>query len=137
MQQGEHLDVTYHESPDIVEVVFKDKSEDAIDEYVDVVVRYANQLRAQNKLDQSILIIMDITQSGLFSIKYSVEKISEIIPQMHDMPDAYFAYITDKPDERFMIERLNYFESTRKQDIRKVFRSEERAAAMAWLTSNT
>lgn len=137
MPEGTHLDVVYHTDPEILEVIYKNNSEAAVDEYVEVLLGYLDQLRQKNALNRPMHMIVDISKSGMFPLIYGTTTVSKIIPRLKDIPVIYFAYITDSPQDRFVIRRLTTFDSARKQDIRKVFRSEEHHAAMEWLISNT
>jgi hypothetical protein len=136
MTEGKNLHIVYHEDPDILEVIYKNNSEAAVDEYVDVLLDYVDRLRQANKLDRPLLIIVDLTDSGMFPLIYGTSTVSKILPRLEDVSTMRLAYITDSPEDRFAIKGLGTLSSTRKQDTRTVFRSEERDAAIGWLLSN-
>lgn len=132
-----HLTVVYHESPEILEVIFSDNSRDAVDEYVQVLLDYVQYWKEKRISDQPAYIILDVSKSGMYPINYGTTALGKIINELADLPLAYGAYITDSTNDRYMIERLRYFPSTRRQDTRRVFTSAEREQAIKWLLSNT
>lgn len=136
MTSYSHINTKYHTDPDILEVIFMDSGRKAVDEYAQVVLEYAQYLRDNNKLNQSVYIILDITQSGMYPINYGIKKLSEMLDHISDLPKTYGIYITDDSNDRYMIEQLGHFDSTRKQDSRRIFGSNERENGIEWLLSH-
>ncbi len=137
MPQFNHIKVIMHDETGVFEFVFKDKSTDAVDEYANAILKYGIRLREENKLNQPIYILIDVTNSGLYSLTYAITRIRENIVQLSDMPRAYFAYITDIKSERIIINQFQYMQNTREKDSREVFGSHERDEAIQWLLSKT
>ena len=136
MSELKYLDVIYHHDPDIVEIIFKNKIPAAVDEYAEVVLQYGTNLIEQNKLDKPIYIIVNVNQSGLYSLNYAMTRIKENVIKLKSLPRAYFAYITDNHDDKLIIERFGYLPNSRNKDTRRVFGSHERETLMEWLLSN-
>ncbi|GEM_PF-1498863 len=137
MEKLTYLDWVMHRDPDVFEIIFKDRCNDAINEYVEVMFAILNQIREEHKLDVPLYIMIDTTQSGLYSLRYALTVISKnLIPYATDIPSIYFAYITDDQVDRNLIEQFRFMQNTRQKDSRKVFGSHEREEAIAWLVSH-
>lgn len=137
MSTYEHLELIYHQDPDILEIIFKKNTRPAVDEYVQAMLSYANDMREMGKLDQPIYMIIDVSQSGMYPLNYGTAEIAKIIPKLKGIPNAYFAYIVDHSQDSFIIEQLKHFSSTRNQDSRRTFTGADRDKAIEWLLSNT
>lgn len=137
MTQFNHIKVVLHDETGIFEVIFKNKSNDAVDEYAAEVLAQGLKLRKANKFNQPVYILIDVTNSGLYSLTYAITRIRENVVQLSDMPRAYFAYITDVKSERIIINQFQYMQNTREKDSREVFGSHERDEAIQWLLSKT
>jgi hypothetical protein len=136
MEQQNHVNVTYHSMPDILEVVFNNNSTSAVDEYWVALEKYVKHLQAQDQLDQPIRIIIDITQSGLYSISYTIVRVKRSPLAVLNLPRTYIVYFTDDVKERFLIDRFSETPNTRAKDSRRVFSSREREIALKWLLSH-
>ena len=132
-----HLEVIYHQSPEIAEIIFKNNTRSAVDDYVQAILAYGDYVRAEDKLNQAIHIMIDVSQSGMYPVKYGSSEVAKVLPQLADLPKAYFAYLVDNSQDSFLIEQLRHFPSTRNQDNRKTFKATQRDEAIAWLLSNT
>ncbi len=137
MTEYDHIEVILHDDPAIFEVIFKDNSRAAVDDYVQAIHVFAEQLRAKNALDKPIWMLIDVTQSGLYSLQYSRAKVAELIKQIQDIPKAYFAYLVENHNDRYVIENFSMTSNPRQQDVRMVFSGAERDRAITWLLSNT
>lgn len=137
MAQFKHIIIRKHTNPDIFEIIFKDKSRDAVDEYAEAILEYGMSLRDENKLNRPIYIIVDISQSGLYSLQYALTRIRTNIVQLSDLPRAYFAYITDDHGDRILINQFAFMQNSRSKDSRQVFGSDQRDEAIAWLLTKT
>lgn len=132
----QHLELIIHSDPDIFELIFKDNTRSAVDEYIQVLLEHAEHLRSVGEMTAPIPIIIDVTQSGIYSLPYSRVKIAELTTQVQDMPRAYFAYLISHEQDRFIIENFNYTGNTREKDTRQVFTGAQRGKAVAWLLSH-
>jgi len=137
MGQFKHIERIIHRNPDIYEYIFKDKTVDAINEYVEAMLLMAQDVKDRGKLDQPLYIIVDVAESGLYSLRYALTRIKEnLIPKVNYLPSIYFVYITDDLSDRMLIEQFKYMDNTRAKDSRKVFGTNERDKAITWLLSN-
>lgn len=138
MTEFKHIQFIIHHDPDIFEFIFKNNSTDAINDYVSAMFVMANYLRDENKLHQPIHILVDVAESGLYSLRYALTRIKDdLLSRTQDLPRAYFAYITDDTGDRMLIEQFQYMQNTRQKDSRKVFGTTERDQAISWLLSKT
>lgn len=132
-----HLGRIEHQDPPIFEVIFKDNTRSAVDEYIQAILIFSDGLRESNRLDRPIYMLIDVTQSGIYSLSYSRQKIGELVQKIGDIPKAYFAYLVDDTQDRFVIESFQYTGNPRQKDTRRVFTGAERDQAIAWLLTNT
>ena len=137
MSNYEHIVVTIHENTDILEVYFKDNTRNAVDEYIALILQYAEDIRQANKMNVPIRILIDVSESGMYSAAYGVSAFSKIIPQISDIPKTYLAYLVGNPQDRFIIDGARHLSSTRNQDNRRVYTPVEKDKAIAWLLSHT
>ena len=133
----QHIEVIQHSAPDIFEVIFIDNSRDAVDEYVDAILKFADTLRKSDKMNHPIWLLIDVTQSGMYSIPYGRAKIGELVKQVGDVPKAYFAYLVEDVKDRYIVENYKHVGNPRQQDMREVFSGAERDKAILWLLSHT
>jgi len=136
MADYQHLTPIYHTNPDILEIQFHSNSRAAVDEYIQMILEYANSLREEDKLDTPLYMIIDVSKSGMYSLSYGTAQITKIIPQLRDLPTTYAVYFADATQDKFMVEQLQYFPSTRSKDTRRVYSSHQREEAIEWLISN-
>ncbi len=132
----QHIHVVIHSDPEVYEIKFKNNSDAAVAEYADAILEKGREFLEQ-KRTAPIYILIDITQSGLYSLQFAIQYIRRNTEQLSDVPNAYFAYLTDSPSERILIQQFSFFQNTRSRDSRKVFASHAREEAIAWLISNT
>lgn len=138
MTQFEYIEFIIHRDPDIFEFKFRNNTTTAINDYISAMFMLLKDRRDQNKLHQPIHVIVDVAESGLYSLRYALTRIKEdLIPHTTDIPRIYFAYITDDSGDRMLIEQFQYMQNTRQKDSRKVFGSDERDKAIDWLLSKT
>jgi len=133
----QHIEVIQHSDPDIFEVVFANNSREAVDEYVDAILNFAESVRKSDKMNHPIWLLIDVTQSGMYSIPYGRAKIGELVKQVGDVPKAYFAYLVKDASDRYIVENYKHVGNPRQQGIRKAFSGVERDKATAWLISQT
>jgi len=132
-----HLNIINHEDPPVFEVIFADNSRSAVDEYVEAVLQFAESLRGTEAMNRPIWLLIDVTQSGIYSLQYSRTKIGELVKQINDIPKAYFAYLVEDAQDRYVIENFSMTGNPRQKDTRQVFTGAERDKAIMWLIEQT
>ncbi len=115
---------------------FVDNSRTACDEYVELfgIELQKNFYEADNP--SSIYpCILDVSQSGMFSIKYMSDRLSKAHTNLENPPEMIIAYITHDLQDEALLSLIEQMRISAVSLKRKVFHETQLEEALDWLQS--
>lgn len=128
--------VAYRYDPETLIHHFKiqEKTRRAVDHYVDYMYKIAKEFLEANLEAPTLRIMIDITDSGMFPLRYLYDRMREFLRKNAHIPPAYIAYIAIQTDDLVLLRSVS---ASRAKDTRGVFLPTEIDKATEWLTSQT
>lgn len=124
--------VTLYIDDDVHIFTFKNSSRNACKEYIALVSE--NLPGWIEKYDRRpFLVILDVSESGLFSISFVKELTLRMFDSLPFVPTLRIAYVTDSPQDIMVINTLNPATVNILNNTRQVFSPDDMDAAIAWL----
>jgi hypothetical protein len=112
---------------------FHDKSRTAADEYIRLQNEALESWIIDGRTDEPFLMILDISQSGLFPISHTLTHSMKLLSKYQQIPNRYFAYITDNRNDLLMLCQLAEGGGTDWDKRRQIFAPDEIEDAKQWL----
>jgi len=114
---------------------FRAKSRDAYDEYLRKFKVEMQKHVDAGKQDQPYPYILDVSQSGMFSINYMMQATKPVIASFDPFPENYIAYVTNNMNDLVLINLLNGLTARGFAHKRKLFHIDDIDKAIEWLKS--
>lgn len=120
----------YLEDQDVHEWIFAESSRRGMDEYIASIYDiYDDHLKGK----PDVLILLDISQSGMLPIKYASLITEKTFNELSPFPKTYVAYLSSDLADKSLVNIMDYT-ATRKVN-RLYFPLEDRDRAIEWLLS--
>lgn len=126
--------VTYKPLNQIDVYHFTSNSSQAVDEYFEMAAPKLAAFIEHGDLALPYCFALDISDSGMFSINYSMAKMKAFFGKYKVLPELYIAYIVSNKADTMVINWLNWITTRKLSNTRRIFTNEERDQAFAWLT---
>ena len=112
---------------------FHANTRQAADEYMTLAEQAIVQWIEAGKTDDPFCILLDISKSGLFPLKYTINRSSSLLDAHEVLPQRYIAYLTDNALDISLLKDI----ATTPQwnNTRRIFSPSERESAEAWLAA--
>lgn len=124
--------VAYHylHEHDIHEWIFAESSRQGMDEYIASIYEiYDDYLKGK----PDVLILLDISQSGMLPIKYASLIMEKTFKELSPFPKTYVAYLSSELADKSLVNIMDYTASRKVN--RLYFPLEDRDQAIEWLLS--
>jgi len=112
---------------------FLSNRRDAYDEYL---AKFKVQMQKHvddGKQDEPYPYILDVSQSGMFSINYMMHATKPIIASFDPFPENYIAYVTNNMNDSILIQLLDSLTARGFAHKRKLFHIDDIDKAIEWL----
>lgn len=131
MMPEESIEVEYIDNVTLYR--FLSNSRQAYDEYLaKFKVEMQNHVDA-GKQDEPYPFILDVSQSGMFSLNYMMQATKPIIASFDPFPENYIAYLTDNMNDSVLINMLDSLTARGFAHKRKLFHVDDKQKAIEWL----
>lgn len=128
--------VTYSLEDTVHTFVFHDQTRAAVDAYMNQIAALLAEMARLEAKPKALRVLLDISESGMFPLKYALEKARLALGAAAYVPQIYYAYITDDKSDIAIIKSLDYYSpSPQSKDTRRVFPSDQLEEAKTWLRS--
>jgi hypothetical protein len=124
------IDYTHHLPEDVHSFRFLQADRQACDDYMALQIKLMADFRQAGDMPAIIRILLDLTPAGLYPFRYMIERTREFFKDYDDLPQAYVAYLLKDQRDVAIINGLAFNTATHQQDTRRVFRADEKAAAL-------
>jgi len=112
---------------------FYKNTRDAVDQYLTIISADTDTHIEAGNVDKPMTYVLDISQSGMYSLNYMRTRAATLIKQKEKLPENYIAYVTDKPNDAILVNMLNALATHDLESTRKIFKTEELDQAIDWL----
>jgi len=127
----EYIEVEYIDGVTLYR--FLSNSRDAYDEYLRKFKAEMQKHVDAGKQDQPYPFILDVSNSGMFSINYMMQATKPIIASFDPFPENYIAYLTDNMNDSVLIHLLDGLTARGFAHKRKLFHIDDKHKAIEWL----
>ena len=114
---------------------FYKNTRDAVDQYLNMIVADTNVHIEAGNVDKPMAYVLDVSQSGMYSLNYMRTRAADFIKQKAKMPENFIAYLTDNPNDTSLVNMLNALARRDLESTRKIFKTEELDQANDWLVT--
>ena len=114
---------------------FYQNTRNAVDQYLAIVDKDVQAHIDAGDVDKPMLYVIDVSRSGMFSVKYMSARATPLMKKHAKFPESYIAYVTDKPDDSILVSLIDALTSRKQEHTRKVYKTEEFEQAIDWLRS--
>ena len=112
---------------------FYKNTRDAIDQYLTMIDAEMNEHIHAGHVDKPMIYVLDVSQSGMYSLNYMRTRAAELIKQKEKLPENFIAYVTDNPNDTILVNMLNALAVRDLESTRKIFKTEDLDLAIDWL----
>jgi len=112
---------------------FKAVTRAAIDEFYTIVRPIYAKHVEQYEDKIPLFYVMDLTESGMFPVKYMMNKAIQEISVHKYQPQQYVAYVITNTQDQMLINILEQLALRNLANTRKIFKPEQLDAAVQWL----
>ncbi|MGJ3237707.1 MAG: hypothetical protein ACFE0Q_03275 [Anaerolineae bacterium] len=125
-----------HQHDDGVEIYhFRRVSRAAIDEFYSIAMPIFRAHIEQYQDKVPLCYVLDLSESGMFPVKYMMTKAIEEIGNEAYQPQHYIAYVTRTPQDKMLINILEQLAARNLAHTRKIFKPDQFDTALEWLKS--
>ncbi len=130
--------LTYTVDDTIHIFAFHEQTRYAVDEYMNQISALLAEMAPLEVRPKVLRVVLDISESGMFPLKYALSKARSAIGGAAYVPQIYYAYITDDKSDISIIKSLDYYSpSPQITDTRRIFPPEQMDDAKKWLNSKS
>jgi hypothetical protein len=125
--------VTVETRAGIIYAVFTNNSRQAVDTYIDQMIIVMEKHIASAGVNVPMRTLLDVTQSGMFSVKYASTVVTERLQAYPSRPEQFYAYVVNSMQDEAVIQMMDAILARRLQHQRRVYTADQYDAAVAWL----
>lgn len=123
-----------HSQDDGVDIYhFKRVTRGAIDEFYTIAMPIFEIHVKQHQDKVPLFYVFDLSDSGMFSIKYMIDKALKEINEIEYHPIHYIAYVIANTRDKMLIDILEQLTARNLAHTRKIFKPHELSEAITWL----
>lgn len=114
---------------------FHDNSDVAADEFMRLQNTALESWLSDGRGDEPFRVVVDISQSGLYPISHTLSYSLSFLRNYQQIPDRYFAYITDNRNDLLLLRQLAEGGGKDWDERRRIYAPDDLSAAKTWLIS--
>lgn len=116
-------------------VTFYDNSRSTVDSYFDLIMPELLAHIEKTSIDCPFLLVLDISQSGMFSLHYANQRMTSAFADFEQLPVLFIAYLTSDMHDKILVEMMNSLTARKIAHTRQIFPANGLDSALAWLMS--
>lgn len=125
--------VEKHEIDGIPVFKFHTSDRKAVDHYAVIVEPVLQEHIDQHQDKKPLCYIIDVSESGMFSIQYVTSVIGAVLSKFKYRPQHYLAYLTNNPKDKILVEMINGLTARNMAHTRRIYTPDQLQEAIDWL----
>lgn len=123
----------FQKKDDIIIVKFFKSDRNAADAYMATILPEIKTHISGENADKPMLIVLDISDSGMFSLQYITQQMQVALAPLPRTPTIYIAYLSSDMQDKVLVDMMNSLNARKVAHTRRIFPTDKLDEAIDWL----